>query len=335
MKKNIMSAMIIIMDTIGHRGINIEPKKNDLIKKNSIILLTLFTFMETEFKLASYNCNGFKGSQGYVQDLISGHDVTFLSEHWLRQSEIPVIQSDLNNDNYWSVFKSSMDHEIILQGRPYGGTGFVCKRKQSVFYQNIECNSDRICMIQVCDSDGVRLNVIGIYMPFWNNSYEHVLLYIEILEKVQVLYEEKGGNAPFIIMGDLNTSLPQCLTIQNNWNKRKPFNKFSQLLYDFIEDNNLYVANFHYEQEVNFTYSKGGNKSYIDHVLVSRYIHDNVTGCKILSNDSSNTSDHLALSVSLDQELIYKTQADVPTTGEKAISKYPKPNWDDAFVKKI
>ena len=59
------------------------------------------------------------------------------------------------------------------------------------------------------------------------------------------------------------------------------------------------VANFSFRQDVNFTYQKGDNSSYIDHVLVPSYLMDRLSQCEILCRDSDNVSDHLAIKTSL------------------------------------
>ena len=103
----------------------------------------------SKLKLVSFNCKGFKSWQGYIQELIQKNDVTFLCEHWLQQNEIVLVQESLSEENYWSILKSSVDQESPLIGRSHGGTGFVC-------HKNIECDSDRVCMIQIFDNMEVK-----------------------------------------------------------------------------------------------------------------------------------------------------------------------------------
>ena len=84
-------------------------------------------------------------------------------------------------------------------------------------------------------------------------------------------------NIPVIILGDLNTSLPQMGFLTQRWFTKRPFNRNSVLLYNFIEENNFCVANFICEQNTNYTFSKGSLTSYIDHILIrdgryNRYI---------------------------------------------------------------
>ena len=65
---------------------------------------------------------------------------------------------------------------------------------------------------------------------------------------------------------------------------KHPFNKVGVLLYDFIQENDMYCADFEYSQAVNYTFCSGKNKSHINDILIPQYCQDMVTDCKILSD---------------------------------------------------
>jgi len=65
----------------------------------------------------------------------------------------------------------------------------------------------------------------------------------------------------------------------------------------------MLVANFTQKQPINFTYAKGGNKSYIDHVLIPSYMLDKLTHCAILQ-DGDNVSDHYAIHCALNFDIV-------------------------------
>ena len=70
---------------------------------------------------------------------------------------------------------------------------------------------------------------------------------------MQSLMDTYCGTAPLLILGDMNTSLPHTSLRYQNWCKKTPSNSYSVILYNSIVDNNLYVVNFMYDQNVNFT----------------------------------------------------------------------------------
>ena len=330
----IMMTMLITMMKNTTDGVKNVCRYITCVVFYLITFLVLFKFTDIthEFSLVSLNCNGFNGSQGYIQDILREYDVTFMCEHWLRQDELSLVQKTLCKDEYWSMLKSSMNPEEPILGRPYGGVGFFCKKKKCVDYKNIECNiCDRLGFIQVCSNGIVKLNVLGVYLPYWNNTKDQLELYCETLDKMQSLMDTYCGTAPLLILGDMNTSLPHTSLLYQNWCKKTPFNSYSVILYNFIVDNNLYVVNFMYDQNVNFTYQKGGKVSYIDHVLASVHLDDNIKQCSIQSDDANNVSDHYAMSVRLLLSLESAQTMDIPCNCTKE-EVYPRMNWRNELL---
>ena len=173
------------------------------------------------------------------------------------------------------------------------------KKWRYISYRVISCESNRVCAVQVLHSGSILVTIIGVYLPFYNWSAEQIESYMDTLNKIQCLIDICGENTPVMVTGDFNTTLPQADTLVLNWYKRKPFNRNSALLYSFINDNNMCVPNFLFNQHVNFTYSNVISSSYIDHMLVPEYVSDMITDCKILSGDVDNLIDHFAISLSM------------------------------------
>ena len=89
-----------------------------------------------------------------------------------------------------------------------------------------------------------------------------------------------------MIVGDFNASLPRCRTdLTSNWSRVRPFNRNSQMLLDWIDDNQLEISNFNFSQLVNYTYVKVTHKTYIDHILASEQVNQWITDCTIISDD--------------------------------------------------
>ena len=152
-------------------------------------------------------------------------------------------------------------------------------------YQN---DYDYDCFDYGYAGNQVILSVIGVYFPYENGTIEQTEMYIETLNKVKVLVESLIG--PVIVIGDFNTVLPDRDMLSDYWFKVKPFSNRSAILYDAIVENNMCVANFVFNQKVNYTYFKAGSKSYIDHVLIPQYCIKMLEQCTILYDDGSNTS---------------------------------------------
>ena len=275
----------------------------------------------------TFNCNGYKGSSLYVKKLVQANDIVFLCEHWLQPKDIVTLEGSLDSELYWTHMKSSINPEENLKGRPFGGIGYICKKNVCYHYKSVKCENDHICVLQIAEGDSVKMTIIGVYMPYWNSSDEQLELYTETLDNLQSLVDQHGDTAPVLLMGDFNTVLPQCNTLTSQWFKKREFNRYSVLLYDFICLNDLYVANFISHQTVNHTYFKAGQRSYLDHILVPKSMHDDILSCNILSKEPDNVSDHYALSIRL--KLSLKNIEKRLSEGMDNMISFPKTRWND------
>ena len=115
------------------------------------------------------------------------------------------------------------------------------------------------------------LTVYGVYMPYNSGTASQTELYIDTLNQLSTIIEESSGQAPYVVLGDMNTELSNKATLNENWYKKKPFNCHSVLLYDFLCDNELVICNTKRSSD-NFTYHKGRHTSYIDCVFINSYV---------------------------------------------------------------
>ena len=248
----------------------------------------------------------------------------FLCEHWLAPCDLSVFKNEFDRHIYWSYMKSSMNPDELIQGRPYGGVGFVCRKMSNILYKTVQCNNDRICSIQIISKNETLVTLFGLYMPHYNGSMEQIELYSETIDELQDMVDACG--TPYVIVGDMNATLPQKTFIQRNWHKKRPFNSNSMLMYDFLMNNELHVANFNFNQPVNYTYFSKHAQSYIDHMFISQNAWEYVLDCKIMSDMQDNVSDHfpLCLSVKLPVNITYNDN-DL----SDSINKFPRINWSD------
>lgn len=133
-------------------------------------------------QLITFNCNGINSAVNDVINLVDGDNdsVAFISEH----HELHGMKTMLSAEGLRSSFKSSVNPEEELHGRPYGGVGFVCKHSSSCDFsiRLVHINSDRIAAIQLIKQGQTLLSIIGVYLPYYNNRPEQVALYSETLD---------------------------------------------------------------------------------------------------------------------------------------------------------
>ena len=135
-------------------------------------------------------------------------------------------------------------------------------------------------------------------------------------------------------MGDFNTVLPKCnpTTCQENGFCRKPFMKWSAILYEFLEQNEMIVVDFLFEQSVNYTYFRGDKRSYIDHIIMPMYQEGYVNSCNILHNAKDKVSDHFAISCRVNIPGDNSGEALTDNTDKEdsiSVPSYLKARWSD------
>ena len=287
--------------------------------------------MSKQFKCVSFNCLGYKSSAGFIEELCKEYDICFLSEHWLRPSELNSVQSLYKDKYVWTHLKSSVNPEMVCVGRPHGGVGFMCREMKDVTYQILQVDSDRVCAIQVIVKEEIVLTCIGVYMPFNNGSKDQLDLYIEILDLLQHLLNTYGEISPVVLSVDFNAALPQSSQLARNWYQRHPFSKQSAVLYEFLSSNDLYVANFDFKQKVNYTYFKENVKSYIDHCILSNQLRDKISKCSILSSMDS-TSDHFPVDVIINVVL---KQCHINEDAQSSVPAGKYINWNNKCIRDV
>ena len=134
-------------------------------------------------------------------------------------------------------------------------------------------------------------------MPYHSNS--SCIAYSETLDKIQSITH--NVTSPFMIVGDMNASLPSRAKLQPKWHMDKQKNnKHSLLLYDMICNNKLIFANFSVKQTLKYTYFKGLHRTYIDHVLICKSARLHLHNCVILLENTDLSSDHLPIKTTLE-----------------------------------
>ena len=311
----------------------------DLLPRTVFVILFFIVFSTmnvytNNFKIATYNCHGLKSSLQYVLELAESHDILFLNEHWLQVHELFTIEQICEDNNLKGFFRSSVNPTNTLHGRPHGGLGFVCKNSASIVYKIIDCNNDRIYGIQILKNQNVIMCVFGVYLPHFESGPEQFDAYMDTLNQLQCLIDDHSTASPVTIMGDFNTVLPKCnpTTMSGKWFCRKPFTKWSAILYEFLEQNEMIVVDFLFEQSVNYTYSRGDKRSYIDHIIMPMYQEGYVNSCNILHNAKDNASDHFAISCRVNIPGDNSGGAPIDDTDKEeciSVPSYPKARWSD------
>jgi hypothetical protein len=125
-----------------------------------------------------------------ITEIQNNSTIAFLCETWLQPFELQHTKRTLSELGLWCHLKSSIDPEEVLVGRPYGGVGFVCKPLDGVVYNPIEVDCHRIVGLQLINNGSIVLNIIGVYLPYYNGTADQSALYSETLDILQTIVDD-------------------------------------------------------------------------------------------------------------------------------------------------
>ena len=238
------------------------------------------------FRVASYNCKGFKFRNfEYIRKLFDKVDFLLIQEHWLYDFEFDMFSKVLPNCMYKA--KSGMENTTINLGRPFSGVAIIWKNYISIKMEEIITVSDRLCAVRL-QRDNVDIILINVYMPCNNAVYDEKFtdIIFEILT-ISNMYD----CSDIIIGGDFNCNL----SLNNT--RAVIFN-------EFINVSELNCITLEPQFDIQYTFIDSlQHKSLIDHFCISSRIKRMSNNCFVL-DDGDNLSDHLPLIIHVELDLI-------------------------------
>ena len=167
------------------------------------------------------------------------------------------------------------------RGRPYGGKCWLINKNLRISNYNF-INND-ISYVEISDSKSIsKLIVIGLHLPFDDNSTEKLANYISNLQILESIIEEHV-DIPLFIVGDFNTDL--------NLDKR-----YTKQLKKLMQECSLASVDYEFPN-IDYTYQNGNYRNHIDHVLANEVARNITIDCKIIEN-MLNMSDHNPINTS-------------------------------------
>ena len=226
---------------------------------NIITKLLLLNKMEGAIKFTSFNCNGFKNrNYDYIRDVFNRCNILFLQETWLYEFEHKQISKILPQCQYYAV--SAMDETDIMHvGRPFGGCGIVWHKNLQLSFVPIQTVSKRLCAMNI-KSNNLNILILNVYMPYDDHTENSFNMYGDTLCEISAIIQSFNGD-DIILGGDFNVDFGRTGS------------KNLDLLKEFMITESLNCESLQYIDN-NFTYENSmGNKSFIDHFIVSLKFH--------------------------------------------------------------
>jgi Reverse transcriptase (RNA-dependent DNA polymerase) len=243
----------------------------------------------SQCRLISFNCRGFNDAKiPYLKTLLAKCDFLFLQEHWLVDSQLPLLNALCNKFLVSAV--SGIDNSEVLSGRPYGGCAIFWSTGLNVSITTIPTQSKRINAVTF-EGTYNKFVLVNVYLPFESDdSTEAEFLYT--LSCIEHIYEQ-FYDCCIIIGGDFNVDFTRN-------------RKHSVLLDSFCKSNRLKQADLFKGSTVDYTYSFNLTRfAILDHFILNEAMLDTCIDSLYVLHEVDNLSDHDALCMKINLGLSY------------------------------
>ena len=169
-----------------------------------------------------------------------------------------------------------------------------------------DIQSDRICGIRVkrkTDDDQTWISILGVYLSCLDLG---VKLYRDSLVELERVVLESQQWGPVIVAGDFNAHLGPM------WGPRAHKSP-NVLLGEVLDRCKLHAVSLgEPTSDPDYTYLSGNSETIVDYILADIEASSCIESCEVLESSDLNTSDHLALSVSLSCDIDPPNSQTVP-----------------------
>ena len=248
-------------------------------------------------KVGCWNCRGNRSSVPYLRDLLAGHDVLAISEHWLHSNRLKTL-SEITSTH--SVHARSSRHsadEYYGSRRGQGGVAIFWRTDRRGFSAITDITHDRICAVRYQDINGCVYIFISVYLPS-QGSPDNL---VECLEDLSEIVETREVGAKVIICGDYNGD------IGSYGLSRSPTPPTAQGMHviSFLNRHSLYAVNMDPTTTGQIYTCEGPNfLSTLDYISIPVTMKPYVVQASVLGDNILNTSDHYPVSVTLNVECV-------------------------------
>ncbi len=172
------------------------------------------------------------------------------------------------------------------------GVGILYKHSIPLITTPLDKGNDRICVLQLDNGNAYKFYMIVVYLQ--QQSNDNVMETIDVLDE---LVTECLRDGEVVIIGDTNCHF--CTEVDVRCWGQTTVN--ARHLLRTCDNHRLKIVDISIKSESpTYTfYVEGVGKSYIDHVIVSDSIQENVHRCQVHHDSIMNTSDHLSVALDI------------------------------------
>ena len=249
--------------------------------------------------ISCWNSRGMASSIPYLLKLMKTNDIIALSEHWLYPNRLHVL-NDISEE--FSCIARSSRHCRSEHygkrgfGRGQGGVALLWKTSLNGISPMPEIVHDRVCGIRLQTRYGKVIIFLSVYFPSSRNNYK------EFSEELGAIIEDLEEGSSVVILGDFNGDVGNCFGTRST---SQP-NKLGMLTGEFFKEYSLSPVNMFDQYATGPVHTFKGNRgnSTIDYIAVTNDIWNLIRRCEVVKDDYDNKSDHYAVSVEIDIDII-------------------------------
>ena len=252
-----------------------------------------FLQMANVLKVSGWNMRSiFSCGTPYLHCWMEESDIICISEHGLYPCEL--YKLDRIHPDYISLaIASSMLSDNLGHKKGHGGCAVLWKTSLANRIRPLPyLSSDRMCVVQI-DIDGRLVYVISVYLPHATCKVSDFKVEMSQLEN---LIDNCKTMGEVVVIGNMNVHFAseyggRC------WGSTSPNGK---RLMSCLKSHDMCVVDIGEKGSgEGYTFASTNGMSYIDHCAVSNSLFSAVEQCNVLEDDIRNTSDHLAIKLSL------------------------------------
>ena len=231
--------------------------------------------------ITSFNCKNVETSVEEIRLLAKSADVILLQETWLTNVDIPML-GNIDSNFYYKGISSINTDTGILRGRKHGGLAILWKKCFGTNCRIIEYDDERLLGIEITCNQ-LKLFILNCYLPF--SCYANLDEYSQYLDKISAILD--------------SCDTPYCMAVGDfNADTSNKEHLFGNILATHVLADELVLSDVSMMDSTTFTFSAGGNTSWLDHILSSINMHRLVSHVRV-NYDINVSSDHLPLTATI------------------------------------
>ena len=257
-------------------------------------------------RIACWNMRGFASSIPYLRSLCNRADVIAISEHWLHDNKLRLLEEVSDKFLYCAQASRFSPSENYGTKRGQGGVAILWRKSLGGVSQISDNIHDRMCGIRVQTKNGLVINIISIYLPSQGSPESFSVCIDDLSELVNT--REYGSKT--IICGDANADMGHLGGVRG---KKEPTRRGKDL-YEFLNDFNLEAVNMQdvCTGPIEIYFGPVGSTT-IDYILIPTELTENVKSCRVLAEEVLNCSDNNPVVMEIDFGNLLPTTSSIKT----------------------